>query len=138
MRPDPVSSPENQFFWDALNRNELQIQQCAQCQIFLHPPRPMCPQCYSLKHKHVSVDGKAVLYCWCLPRHPKIPMFEYPLITALVDLACGVRLLSNLVECDTRNLRPGMDLEICFVQTVGGKTIHQFRPIQANPENTHV
>lgn len=138
MRPDPIPSSANQFFWDALNRGELQIQQCTQCQTLLHPPRPMCPHCHSLEHNHITVDGKAVLYSWCLPRHPQIPMFEYPLITALVDLSGGVRLLSNLIECETSDLKAGMALEVCFVKTIGGKTIHQFRPLQSDPEGIHV
>lgn len=128
LRPDPVTTQDSLFFWQALERGELQAQQCQGCQHFMHPPRPMCPKCNSLDIKPHKLSGKGRVYSWCLPQHPRLPVFEYPLVVALIELEEGIRLLSNVVECDIDTITSNMPVEVCFAPTVGGKTIHQFKP----------
>ncbi|MCH9691588.1 MAG: OB-fold domain-containing protein [Gammaproteobacteria bacterium] len=132
IRPDPIPKIDSVFFWQALEDEVLMAQQCGDCSIFLHPPRPMCPNCNSLNQQKVPLSGRGRLYSWCMPQHPKIPMFHYPLITALIDLEEGIRILSNLIECDTNQITTGMALEVCFAPTKGGKKVHQFRPLCAD------
>ena len=128
-RPDPVPTADSVFFWEALEREELMAQQCGDCSAYLHPPRPMCPKCNSLNQKHVHLSGRGTLYSWCLPQHPRVAFFQYPLVTALIDLEEGIRILSNLVDCDASEIEQGMAVEVCFTPTKGGKRIHQFRPV---------
>lgn len=132
-RLDPVPTRDSQFFWDAVERGELMGQQCGCCGTYLHPPRPMCPKCNSLDQKHVKLSGRGKVYSFVLPRHPQmIGIFEYPLVTALIDLDEGIRLLSNVVNIDPDQITHGMDVEVCFAPTVGGKAVPQFHPVNSN------
>lgn len=128
-RPDPIAAPDSEFFWEAVDRGTLEIQRCGQCKTFLHPPRPMCPACHSLTQEYVAVSGRGIVYSWCLPQHPKIPLFDYPLITALIELEEGVRLLCNVTECAPEDVYSGMRVALCFTETVSGHKIPQFRPL---------
>jgi uncharacterized OB-fold protein len=133
-RPDPIPASDSEFFWEAADNGELKIQRCTQCRTFLHPPRPMCPECHSLEQEYVAVSGNGSVYSWCLPQHPKIPLFDYPLITALIELVEVVRLLSNIVDCLPEEVASGMPVSLCFAKTAGGRQVPQFRPTHTNKE----
>jgi uncharacterized OB-fold protein len=55
-------------------------------------------------------------------------MFPEGTLIALVDLAEGVRLLSNLCEVAEADIEIGMPLEVFFVATADEGAVHQFRP----------
>ncbi len=59
-----------------------------------------------------------------------MPMFEYPLICVLVDLEEGIRIFSNLYECQPADVATGMQVEVFFMPTKNGKAVPVFRPIQ--------
>jgi uncharacterized OB-fold protein len=132
-RPDPIPTDDSLFFWEAAARGELMGQQCGNCGTYLHPPRPMCPHCHSLNQRHVPLCGRGSVYSWCLPRHPQVPAFDYPLVTALIDLDEGIRLLSNIVGCDPQQVANGMPVQVCFAPTAGGQAVPQFRPVDRKP-----
>ena len=62
------------------------------------------------------------------PVHPMIPMFDYPLTCVLVELEEGIRIFSNLQECDPDEVKIGMPVEVFFVPTAGDKAVPVFRP----------
>lgn len=131
-RPDPVPTDDSAFFWEAAERGELMGQQCGHCQAYLHPPRPMCPHCHSLDQKPVRLLGTGSVYCWVMPRHPEIPLFKYPLVTALIDLDEGIRLLSNIVDCEISKIKNGMRVQVRFEPTRSGKQVPVFAPLTEN------
>ena len=55
-------------------------------------------------------------------------MFDYPLVCVLVDLDEGIRLFSNLYECEPESVENGMEVEVFFVPTAGDKQVPVFRP----------
>ncbi|HEY3699948.1 MAG TPA: Zn-ribbon domain-containing OB-fold protein [Spongiibacteraceae bacterium] len=128
IRPDPMLTPDTAFFWEAAERGELMAQQCSKCGKYEHPPRPMCPQCNSLDKRYVKLSGKGTVYSWCIPRYPLIPIFDNPLVTALIQLDEGIRLMSNVVGCEVDEVTNGMKVEVCFAPTAGGKAVPLFRP----------
>lgn len=133
-RPDPVVTPDTQFFWQGVERGELLAQQCKACWIFRHPPRAMCPQCNSLSWDSVALSGKGEVYSWLLPRHPLVPDFDNPLIVALIDLEEGIRLLSNVIDISPDDLKNGQLVEVCYEPTRGGKAVPVFRPTGGGSE----
>src|SRR6266849_363576 len=98
VRPAPILTDDNQFFWDA-REGRLVAQRCS-CGQLRHPPRPMCPECHALDQEVVDLSGRGVVYSYALLHHPQNPMFEYPVVAALVDLDEGVRMVSNIVDVD--------------------------------------
>jgi uncharacterized OB-fold protein len=128
QRPAPQGSRDSAFFWEGCKRGVLLGQRCADCGIFRHPPRPMCPHCQSLERDEVELSGRATLHSWAKPIHPPLPMFEPGYLIALVDLEEGQRMLTNLCDVEEQDIAIGMPLEVFFVETADGGAVHQFRP----------
>ena len=97
-RPDPVYTADAAFFWEGVARGELLGQRCADCSRLVHPPRPMCPSCHSLKRETVRLSGRGKVYSWVIPRHPAPLGFAESPIVALIELEEGIRLVSNVIE----------------------------------------
>ncbi|HTC14184.1 MAG TPA: OB-fold domain-containing protein [Steroidobacteraceae bacterium] len=130
-RPDPVYTPDAAFFWEGAARGELLGQRCADCQRLAHPPRPMCPFCHSLKREVVRLSGRGTVCSWTIPRHPAPLGFAEPPIVALIELAEGIRLVSNVVEVAQAEMRNGLSVQVLFAPTRGGRAVPVFRPVKA-------
>lgn len=132
-RPDPVFTPDAAFFWEGVARGELLGQRCADCSRLVHPPRPMCPSCQSLKRETVKLSGRGTVYSWVIPRHPPAVGFAEPPIVALIELEEGIRLVSNVIEVSPAAVRAGLAVEVCFAPTRGGRAVPVFRPREGTP-----
>ena len=126
-RPDPIVTIDSKLFWDGANRGELIIQQCAQCEALHHPPRPMCPKCHAVTMRGAKMSGEGVVYSWCVPVHPPAFGFAIPPIVALIDLAEGPRVLSNVIGVDPQKMSNGLKVQVAFAPTAGGRQVPVFR-----------
>jgi len=128
----PAISPDTEFFWTGLREHKLLIQRCKGCGTLRNPARPMCPNCRSLDWEAIESSGRGTVYSYVMPHEPKFPFFEYPYIVVLVELAEGVRLVSNLCEIDPADVTVGMPVEVFYQRFDGTGTeelvLHQFRP----------
>jgi uncharacterized protein len=88
----------------------------------------MCPHCRSLEWHEQRLAGNASLYSYAVLHHPRSPLFEYPVLAALVDLDEGLRIVTNLVGVEPADVRIGMRLSVAFEPTSGGGTVPVFRP----------
>jgi uncharacterized OB-fold protein len=127
----PIVAPDAKFFWDAADRGELVGQRCGQCGVFRFPPRPMCPHCHSLERQVVPLSGRGRVYSWIRPVHPKPFGFSEPPIVALIELAEGFRLVSNLVGIAFQDVRADLPVAVEFAATQGGHRVPVFRPVPA-------
>lgn len=127
-RPAAVLTDDNVVFWDAATQGRLVAQRCDGCGVLRHPPRPMCPHCGSLAIDVVELSGRGTLYSYAVLHHPQHPAFDYPLPVALVDLEEGVRVVSNLVDVATADIRIGMRVEVAFEATADAGAVPVFRP----------
>ena len=127
-RLPPAISPDTQFFWNGLREHTLLIQRCNGCQSLRHPPQPMCPKCRSLDWEATESSGHGTVYSFVMPHEPKFPFFDYPYIVALIELAEGVRLVSNLTGIDPADVTVGMPVEVHYAEFDGDLVLHQFRP----------
>jgi uncharacterized protein len=127
----PTFNKDTEFFWTGLRENNLIIQRCTGCGALRNPPRPMCPKCRLLAWDAIESSGRGTVYSYVMPLEPRFPFFEYPYIVVLVELAEGVRLVSNLRDIAPDDVRVGMPVEVCY-QTFDGASgdlvLHQFRP----------
>jgi len=125
----PQPTPETQHFWDGTREGELRLQRCDGCGKIYFPPRPFCPACGS---RHVSVvraSGKAVLWSYVI-HHRQVPGFTPPYAIAVVQLAEGPRMMTNVVECPQtpEALQLDMPLEVVFQKQNDTITLPFFRP----------
>jgi uncharacterized OB-fold protein len=130
IRPAPILTEDNHVFWDAAAQERLVAQRCGSCGRLRHPPRPMCPHCHSLEHDTMELSGAGTVYSYAVLHHPRNPNFAYPLVTALVDLAEGVRMVSNLVGVEPADAHIGMSVQVSFEPTAGDGRVPVFGPRQ--------
>jgi uncharacterized OB-fold protein len=117
-------------FWGAATDGRLVAQRCGDCERFRHPPRPMCPSCHSLVHDVVTLAGLGTIYSYAVLHHPRSPLFTYPLMIVLVELHEGVRIVSNLVGVDPKDVRIGMQVRATFEPTADGHAVPVFVNIE--------
>ena len=132
MRFDlPQPDLETQPFWDATREGRLLIKHCNACGEYHFYPRPFCPKCWSDDVEWVEASGRATLYTWSVVHRNDLPPFgeRVPYVAAVVDLAEGPRMMTNVVDCEFDALAVGMDLEAVFHPISDDVTIVQFRPV---------
>ena len=126
----PAPDHETQPFWDATRDGRLCIKRCNACEKHHFYPRPFCPHCWSEDVEWVDASGRATLYTWSVVYRNDLPPFgdRVPYVAAVVDLAEGPRMMTNVVDCDFDALTIGMELEAVFHPISDDVTIVQFRP----------
>ena len=125
----PSPDAETQPFWDGAAGEKLVIQRCATCGAWQYYPRPFCKACWSEDVSWEETSGRATLYTYSIVRRNDLPPFNerVPYVAAVVDLAEGPRMLTNLVDCDLDDVRIGMPLEVTF-RDDGDFALPVFRP----------
>jgi uncharacterized OB-fold protein len=131
MKPAPIPTPETQPYWDAALNDELRIQRCLVCGEFYFYPRPFCPRCHSDQVVWVGASGRAILYSYVIVHQP-IPGFEeeVPYVLAVVALAEGPRLMTNIVGIEPvpEALPLDLALEVVF-EPRGAWKVPCFAPV---------
>lgn len=128
LRPAPWVTRDSEFFWEAAKSDSLVGQRCADCKTLRSPPRPMCPECNSVRSEAQALSGRGTVLSWVIPRYPPVPGFGDGYIVAVIDLEEGIRFVSNLCDIDYDDVTPDMPVEVFFEDTAGGYRIPLFRP----------
>ncbi len=126
----PPLSHDNQWWWDGIGQGKLLIQKCSDCGELRHPTRPMCAQCQSLRWETVQAKGTGTIYSYTILHYPKFPGYEFPLACALVELAEGVRMVSNVVGCDPSQVKIGMPVRVSIEKVDEATVLPLFRPVR--------
>jgi len=127
-RPEPRPTPETAHFWEGTARGELRLQRCRSCTRPYFPPQPFCPRCASDDVEVFRASGTGTLHSYVINHRPA-PGFRSPYVLAVVELAEGPRLLTNLmgVEPVPEQLPLDLPVEVTF-ETVGDAALPVFRP----------
>jgi uncharacterized protein len=133
-KPLPHGTPDTQPFWDACRRHVLELQRCTACQQFWFPPSVRCPRCWGDAFEWQPVSGRGEVFTFTLMRRAYHPGFadELPYVVAVIALAEGPRLVSNLVGCDPELVKVGMPVEVVFEDVTPDVTLPKFRPAESN------
>ena len=126
----PTPDLETQPFWDGCREGRFLVRHCNTCGEDHFYPRPFCPKCWSDDVSWKEASGRATLYTYSVVHRNDLPPFgeRVPYVAAVVDLAEGPRMMTNVVDCEFDALAIGMDLEAVFHPTSDEVTIVQFRP----------
>lgn len=131
QKPLPEPTPETQEFWDGMKRHELRIQRCKDCNRGYFYPRPFCPRpgCHSRNVEWITASGKGTLSTYVIA-HRGHPAFEAPYVIAVVELAEGGRMMTNIVGVDDpspEKLPVDAPVEIVFEDVNDQVTLPKFR-----------
>ncbi|HEX2590211.1 MAG TPA: Zn-ribbon domain-containing OB-fold protein [Rhizomicrobium sp.] len=97
MLPEPT--PETRHFWDGCAAGELLLQRCTECGDSYFPPRPFCPKCSSRAVEVYKASGKGVLWSYVINMRPRPDMGTEPYAIAVVKLAEGPQMMTNITGC---------------------------------------
>ncbi len=91
-----IADPTTEPFWQACLERRLVVQKCGDCGTHQFYPRPLCLACESTKLTWVEAKGEGTVYSLTTVHVPVSDDLKPPYVLALVDLAEGPRLLTNL------------------------------------------
>ncbi|GAA2594891.1 MULTISPECIES: bifunctional MaoC family dehydratase N-terminal/OB-fold nucleic acid binding domain-containing protein [Streptomyces] len=128
LRPRPAINRDNAFFFDGARQHRLLVQRCAACSALRHPPGPCCPECNSLEWDTVEASGHGHVYSYVVNHHPRHPAFDFPLLVAVVELAEGTRLITNLTGVAPDDVAIGMPVVLDWLDADPDLTLPVFRP----------
>lgn len=126
-RPRPVVNRDNAGFWEGVARHVLLFQRCDACGTARFPWLPGCNACGSAEWSAVEASGSGTVYSYVVMHHPPFPAFDPPYAVALVELAEGVRIVSNVVGVPCEEVRIGMPVELEFLRVDDALELPVFR-----------
>jgi uncharacterized OB-fold protein len=131
--PMPEPTADTEAYWEACARQSLQMQQCGSCSKYQFPPRMLCSHCGCLEVHWRRLRGEGLVYSrTVIWRAPSAAFAEdVPYVVALVDLAEGPRLMTNIVNCDPHEVYIGMPVRCTFLPR-GRISLPVFEPDRAS------
>jgi uncharacterized protein len=131
-KPLPRVDEESRGWWEALARHELYVQRCRDCGTLRLPPRALCTKCLSGAVEWQRATGRGTVYSFTVTHQNQAPGFResLPYVLAIVELAEGPRIMTNVVECPVDQVRIGMPVEVVYDDVTPEMTLAKFRPVQ--------
>jgi uncharacterized OB-fold protein len=131
-KPLPIPSRWSKPFWDGTKEHKLLLKRCRKCGHIDHPPYLYCTACSSEDSEWIEASGSATLYAFAINEYgvPFAFMPDLPYVVALLDLREGPRMLSNIIDCDPKELKNGMELEVVFEDMSADITLPKWRPVK--------
>lgn len=114
LRPRPVVNRDNAGFWEGVRRHRLLIQRCTACDTLRFPWLPGCNACGAAEWDTVEAGGEGTVFSYVVMHHPRFPAFSPPYAIGLIELAEGVRIISDVVDVPYDKVRVGMPVELEF------------------------
>jgi acetyl-CoA acetyltransferase/uncharacterized OB-fold protein len=130
LRPLPVVTTQNAFFWESGRDGVLRFAQCSACGALLHPAPPACRYCRSTDIGRADTSGAGVVIGVTVNQQQWDPAFPPPFVlaTVAIDDDPRVRLMTNLVGVAPENVHVGMKVQVRFEQ-VEDVWLPQFEPV---------
>ena len=126
--PRPMVDADSMPFWKVMQETkQLHFQRCAECKELMHPPRPVCHKCHSFNLEWVPAKGKGKIYSYVVYHRPVHPAFKVPYEVVLVELDEGVRIVSNMIDCDPDEIYIGMPVEVVIDQVFEDLALPKFK-----------
>jgi uncharacterized OB-fold protein len=122
-----VINRDNQGFWDGVRDHRLLIQRCTSCGTLRFPWLPGCNACASPGWDTVEACGAGTVFSYVVMHHPNFPAFDPPYAVALVELAEGVRMISNITGVPYDKVRIGMPVQLEFLRVDDDLELPVFR-----------
>ncbi|MGW2518688.1 bifunctional MaoC family dehydratase N-terminal/OB-fold nucleic acid binding domain-containing protein [Streptomyces sp. NPDC001617] len=122
-RPRPVVNRDNAGFWEGVEQRRLLVQRCTDCATLRFPWLPGCNSCGSPDWDTVEARGEGTVYSYVVMHHPPFPAFTAsdqaadaagPYAVALIELAEGIRIISNVIGLPYDKVRIGLPVRLEF------------------------
>ncbi|WP_234426705.1 bifunctional MaoC family dehydratase N-terminal/OB-fold nucleic acid binding domain-containing protein [Streptomyces niger] len=135
-RPRPVINRDNAGFWAGVEERRLLIQRCGGCGRLRFPWLPGCNACGGQEWDTVEASGAGTVFSYVVMHHPPFPAFDPPYAVAVVELAEGVRMVSDVVGVGHDEVRVGMPVQLEFQRVDEELVLPVFRATEPGPPDT--
>jgi uncharacterized OB-fold protein len=128
-KPLPRMEGHTKAFYDFCRLRELRFQRCVTCGAWRHVPRELCAECGSWEWTWERSSGRGTVFTWTVAARPLHPAFaaDAPYAPVVVEMAEGVRLLSQVTDVPPDALAIGMPVEVVFEDVTPEITLPKFR-----------
>lgn len=132
----PVSNPDSAHYWECASRDRLVLRKCNSCGKLHFMPRYMCPACWSTDLAWVDAAGMGVVHSFSIIHRAAVPEFRdrVPYVLAMIDLAEGVQMITNIVGEDALSVQIGDPVQVCFEARGETAKVPQFRRVAAGDD----
>jgi uncharacterized OB-fold protein len=122
--PDTLIDHDNKEFYRGWLQRRLLLNRCADCGHWHHPPRPMCPECWSRRVQPMDVSGTGRIHLLIkLHLGPPAPDVDYlhphPVATVELSEQPGLRYTSTIVNCPLDEIRIGLAVRLTWIDRWG-------------------
>jgi uncharacterized OB-fold protein len=127
---EPPASEAAGPYWEATRRRQLLLPWCTGCQRFFWYPREVCPVCLEDTVEWRPASGTGVVYAASVHHKPgpgRSPE-DGPYVVALVELAEGVRVMSNVVGVPPDDVAVGTAVTVAWHPMSDGRHLPMFTP----------
>lgn len=126
-KPLPVIDAMSRPYWQALKAREIRLPRCLRCQALQTTQfERACPSCGHDRFEWTKMNGRGTIWSHCVFHRDYLPGFETPYNVAVVELAEGPRLITNIVEAPALHI--GLAVEPVFEDVTDAVTLLKFRP----------
>ena len=126
-KPVPRPTPTEQPFYNACAAGKLVLQHCQSCGHVLFYPRTHCDACQSDQLVWEDASGAGTIASYTVVRRGVSADFEAPYVIALIDLAEGPRMMSQIVDVDFDALAVGLSVTVDLASWSEDITLPVFR-----------
>ncbi|MGI6434545.1 MAG: Zn-ribbon domain-containing OB-fold protein [Syntrophomonadaceae bacterium] len=123
-----------QTYEEHINKGELWLQYCTDCQQFIFYPRSHCPGCWGQQWEWRRTRGQGQVYSYSVVHKSTLTESggDIPYIYALVTLHEGVVMATRIVDCDPEAVHIDMAVEMT-IDEISRKACLVFRPLNSTP-----
>ncbi len=108
-----MSSPR---YWREIpQRYRFEGAKCKECGKIYFPPRLICPECKSKEFEKIQLKKEGKVLTYTIIRIPPSQFVDQaPYAMGVVELADGVKVLTQITDCDLEKIDIGMKVRVEF------------------------
>ena len=127
---EPPPSEATGPYWEASRERRLVVPWCPACDRAFWAPREVCPSCLDPGVEWRDAAGTGVVYAASVHHKPgpgRSPD-DGPYVVALVELAEGIRVMTNVVGCPPDDVTVGLPVTVTWHPLADGRHLPLFTP----------
>jgi len=122
--PGILVDGDNKDYYRGWLQRTLVLNRCENCGRWHHPPKPVCPECWSDRLRPTPVSGRGTVHLliW-LRQGPPADGVDYatphPVVTVELEEQPGLRFTSTVVDAAMDELEIGDSVELTWIERNG-------------------
>ena len=107
--------PSPRYWREKPSRFRFEAGRCKGCGKVVFPKRKICPACRGREFEEIMLERRAkVITKTVIVVPPDEFMMEAPYVMAIVESPEGARFMTQIVDCDPADVKPGTEVELEF------------------------